>query len=56
MHSIGYSNPSKKTFRTACNIIVEKIFAENRIRHAQRGDYACLVQGTGSTDPRGIVE
>ena len=54
MHSIGYSNPSKKTFRTACNIIVEKIFAENRIRHAQRGDYACLVRRADSTARRGI--
>jgi len=26
--TIGYSNPRKLTFRTACNIIVEKIFAE----------------------------
>ena len=32
---------------------MEKIFAENRIRYAQRGDYACLVRDTGSTDPRG---
>ena len=29
MHLIGYSNPTKLTFGTACNIIVEKIFAEN---------------------------
>ena len=35
--TIGYSNPSKMTFRTACNIIVGKIFAEIRIRYAQRG-------------------
>ena len=27
--TIGYSNPIKLTFGTACNIIVEKIFAEN---------------------------
>ena len=54
--TIGYSNPIKLTFGTACNIIVEKIFAENRIRYAQRGDYACLVRDTGSTGPRGIVE
>ena len=47
--TIGYSNPTKLTFGTACNIIVEKIFAENRIRHAQRGDYACLDQRAGST-------
>jgi hypothetical protein len=26
--TIGYSNPTKLTFRTACNIIVEKIFEE----------------------------
>ena len=29
MHLIGYSNPTKLTFGTACNIIVDKIFAEN---------------------------
>ena len=29
MQLIGYSNPTKVTFGTACNIIVEKIFAEN---------------------------
>ena len=29
MHLIGYSNPTKLTFGTACNNIVEKIFAEN---------------------------
>ena len=29
MHLIGYSNPTKLTFGTACNIIVEKISAEN---------------------------
>ena len=45
----------KLTFGTACNIIVEKIFAENRIRHAQRGDYACLDQGAGSTALWGIA-
>ena len=28
----------------------ENIFAENRIRYAQRGDYACLVDTAGSTD------
>ena len=33
----------------------ENIFAENRIRYAQRGDYACLDQGAGSTDHRGIA-
>ena len=33
---------------------MEKIIAENRIRYAQRGDYACLVQGAGSTARRGI--
>ena len=32
-----------------------EIFAENRIRHAQRGDYACLAQRAGSTDRRGIA-
>ena len=53
--TIGYSNPTKLTFGTACNIIVEKIFAENRIRYAQRGDYACLAQRAGSTDRRGIA-
>ena len=52
--TIGYSNPIKLTFGTACNIIVEKIFAENRIRYAQRGDYACLDQRGRSTYPRGI--
>ena len=54
--TIGYSNPSKLTFGTACNIIVEKILAEVRIRYAQRGDYACLAQRVGSTDLRVIVE
>ena len=29
MHLIGYSNPTKLTFGIACNIIVEKISAEN---------------------------
>jgi len=29
MHLIGYSNPTKMTFGTACNIIVAKIVAEN---------------------------
>ena len=29
MQLIGYSNPTKVTFGTACNNIVEKIFAEN---------------------------
>ena len=29
MHLLGYSNPTKLTFGTACNIIVEKIIAEN---------------------------
>ena len=29
MQLLGYSNPTKLTFGTACNIIVEKIFAEN---------------------------
>ena len=29
MHLIGYSNPTKLTFGVACNIIVEKISAEN---------------------------
>ena len=53
--TVGYSNPGKVTFGTACNIIVEKIFAENRIRYAQRGDYACLVQRVGSTALRGIA-
>ena len=33
---------------------MEEIIAENRIRYAQRGDYACLVQGAGSTARRGI--
>ena len=50
--TIGYSNPSKLTFGTACNIIVEKIFAENRIRYAQRGDYACLVERRSQTARR----
>ena len=31
------------TFVTACNIIVEKIFAENRIRYAQRGNTLALL-------------
>ena len=48
--TIGYSNPIKLTFGTACNIIVEKILAENRIRYAQRGDYACLVDTAGNRD------
>ena len=35
--TIGYSNPIKLTFGTACNIIVEKIFAENIGGHMLRG-------------------
>ena len=35
--TIGYPIPIKLTFGTACNIIVEKIFAKHRRRHAQRG-------------------
>ena len=50
--TIGYSNPIKLTFGTACNIIVEKIFAENRIRYAQRGDYACLDERSSQTARR----
>ena len=53
--TIGYSNPNKLTFGTACNIIVEKIFAENRIRHAQRGDYACLADMAGNRDRHDTV-
>ena len=45
----------KLTFRTTCNIMVEKILAENRIRYAQRGDYACLVDMEGSENRRRIV-
>ena len=37
MHLIGYSNPTKLTFGTACNIIVEKILAENIGRDMLRG-------------------
>ena len=34
----------------------ENICGKHRIRYAQRGDYACLDQRAGNTDPRGIVE
>ena len=34
---------------------MEKIIAENRIRHAQRGDYVCLAQRAGSTDRHDTV-
>ena len=57
MHLIGYSNPTKLTFGIACNIIVEKISAENIGGDMLRGgDYACLVQRAGNTGRQGIVE
>ena len=31
---------------------MEKIIAENRIRYAQRGDYACLVERSSQTARR----
>ena len=34
----------------------ENICGNNRIRYAQRGDYACLVQRAGNTGRQGIVE
>ena len=56
MHLIGYSNPTKLTFGIACNIIVEKISAENIGGDMLRGgDYACLVQRAGNTVRRGIA-
>ena len=42
--TIGYSNPSKLTFGTACNIIVEKILVKIRIRYAQRGITLALIK------------
>ena len=37
MQLVGYSNPSKRHLEPKCNIIVGKIIAKNRRRHAQRG-------------------
>ena len=57
MHLLGYSNPTKLTSGIACNIIVEKISAENIGGDMLRGgDYACLVQRAGNTGRQGIVE
>ena len=56
MHLIGYSNPTKLTFGIACNIIVEKISAENIGDMLRGGDYTCLVQRAGNTGRQGIVE
>ena len=56
MHLIGYSNPTKLTFGTACNYYSgENTCGKHRRRHAQRGDYACLVQRAGNTVRRGIA-
>ena len=55
--TIGYSNPIEIDIWNRMQYYSgENIFAENRIRYAQRGDYACLDHRAGSTGLRGIVE
>ena len=55
MQLVGYSTPSKIHLEPNAILWWRKWLRKHRSRHAQRGDYACLVQRAGNTGHQGIA-